>query len=46
MKFLNNIQLIATGSIETPPVGFTVLYMNTDGLLYIKNSNGTQTRIS
>ena len=45
-KFLTDIQLIATGSIETPPVGFTVLYMNTDGLLYIKNSNGTQTRIS
>ena len=46
MKFLNNIQFISTGSIETPPVGFTVLYMNTDGLLYIKDSNGTQTRIS
>ncbi len=46
MKFLNNVQLAATGSIETPPVGFIVLYMNTDGLLYIKNSNGVQTRIS
>ena len=46
MKFLDNIQLVATGSIETPPVGFTVLYMNTDGLLYIKDSNGIQTRIS
>jgi hypothetical protein len=46
MKFLDNIQLVATGSIETPPAGFIVMYMNTDGLLYIKDANGTQTRIS
>lgn len=40
------LQFPETGSIQTPPVGFIVLYMNTDGLMYIKDSNGVQTRIS
>lgn len=46
IQFLTSIQFAATGSIETPSIGYITLYMNTDGLMYIKDSNGTQTKIS
>jgi hypothetical protein len=45
-QFLTDIQLIATGSIETPDVGFVNMYLNTDGYIYVKFSNGSQTRVS
>jgi hypothetical protein len=46
MKFLTDIQLTATGSIETPDVGFVNMYLNTDGYIYVKFPNGSQTRVS
>jgi hypothetical protein len=45
-KFLSEIQLVATGSIETPDPGFVTLYVNTDGNLYAKFSNGSETKLS
>lgn len=45
-KFLTEIQFIATGSIETPELDFITLYMNTDGNLYAKTSNGNQIKLS
>jgi len=46
ITFLTDVQLVTSGSVATPPVGFVTLYANTDGNLYIKNSNGTQTQIN
>lgn len=46
MKFFNDIQFIATGSIDPPPTGFIAVYLKTDGLLYAKKPNGTEFRIS
>ena len=45
-KFLTEIQFAATGSIESPDPGFITLYVNTDGFLYAKLSNGTQVKLS
>jgi hypothetical protein len=45
-KFLNNIQLSATGSMESPNSGSVTLYLNTDGYLYVKFSNNSQTRVN
>lgn len=45
-KFLTEIQFVATGSIETPDSGFVTLYMNTDGFLYVKFSDGTQAKLT
>ena len=45
-QFLTEIQFVATGSIETPDSGFVTLYMNTDGFIYVKFSNGTQARLT
>jgi hypothetical protein len=45
-KFLSEIQFAATGSMESPDPGFITLYVNTDGNLYAKFSNGSQTRLS
>ena len=42
MKFEEKIKLIATGSMENPPSGSIVLYMNTNGRIFIKDSGGTQ----
>ncbi len=46
MDFYSVPYLIMTGSIDTPPPGFVSLYMKDDGLLYIKRSDGTESRIS
>lgn len=46
MQFLTEIQFAATGSMESPEVGFITLYVNTDGNLYAKTSNGIQTKLS
>lgn len=46
MQFLSDIQFIATGSISAPPTGFVAIYLKTDGLLYVKKPNGTESRIS
>jgi hypothetical protein len=45
-KFLTEIQLVVTGSIETPESGFITLYVNTDGNLYAKTSDGVQIKLS
>ena len=45
-KFLTEIQFITTGSIETPENGFITLYVNTDGNLYAKTSDGNQVKLS
>lgn len=46
-QFLTEIQFVSTGSIETPEeAGFITLYMNTDGYLYVKFSNGTEARLT
>lgn len=45
-KFLSEIQFAATGSMESPDPGFITLYVNTDGNLYAKFSNGSQTKLS
>jgi hypothetical protein len=45
-KFLSEIQLVATSSIETPDPGFVTLYVNTDGNLYAKTSNGNQVKLN
>ena len=44
--FLSEIQLVATSSIETPDPGFVTLYVNTDGNLYAKTSNGNQVKLN
>lgn len=45
-QFLTEIQFAVTGSIETPEVGFITIYADTDGFLYAKLSNGTQTKLT
>ena len=45
-KFLTEIQLSATGSIETPDSGVITLYVNTDGNIYVKDSDGNQKKLS
>jgi len=45
-QFLTEIQFVATSSMDTPEPGFVTIYMNTDGNLYAKFSNGSQTRLS
>lgn len=44
-KFLTEIQFAATSSIETPSTGLVTLYMNTDGYIYVKFPDGSQTRL-
>jgi hypothetical protein len=44
-QFLTDIQFIATSSIETPESGFVTLYLQTDGYMYVKLSNGTEYRL-
>ena len=46
MKFLSEIQLAATGSMDSPSSDYITLYVNTDGNLYAKISNGTQVKLS
>ena len=45
-QFLTEIQFAATGSMDTPEAGFIVLYMNTDGYLYVKFPNGSEARLT
>jgi flagellar basal body rod protein FlgF len=45
-KFLTPIQFVATGSMDTPSPGFVAIYMNTDGFLYVKFSNGSEARLT
>jgi hypothetical protein len=45
-KFLSEIQLVATGSMETPEPGFITLYVNTDGNIYAETSNGVQVKLN
>jgi hypothetical protein len=45
-KFLTEIQFVATGSMDAPPSGFVAIYMNTDGFLYVKFSNGSEARLT
>jgi hypothetical protein len=45
-KFLTEIQFVATGSMDTPDGGLVALYMNTDGYLYVKFADGSQTRLT
>ena len=45
-KFLTEIQLAATGSMESPDPGFITLYVNTDGNIYAETSNGIQVKLS
>lgn len=44
-QFLTDIQFVATSSIETPESGFVTLYLQTDGYMYVKLSNGTEYRL-
>ena len=46
MRILDDIQLQGTGSVSTPEPNFLSLYLGTDGILYVKKSNGVITRIS
>lgn len=46
MDFYSIPYLISTGSVPTPLSGFVTLYMKTDGLLYIKRSDGTESLVS
>jgi hypothetical protein len=45
-KFLTEVQFVATSSMDTPEAGFIALYVNTDGYLYIKFSNGSEARLT
>lgn len=45
-KFLTEIQFVATSSMDAPPIGLVTLYMQTDGYLYIKFSDGSETRLT
>jgi hypothetical protein len=45
-KFLTEIKLIATGSMDTPDPGFITLYVNTDGNLYAETSDSNQVKLS
>ncbi len=45
-QFLTEIQFVATGSMDTPESGLVALYMNTDGYLYVKFSNGSEARLT
>ena len=44
-EFLSQIQFIATASMDTPGTGFATLYLNTDGYLYVKFPNGSETKL-
>jgi hypothetical protein len=44
-KFLTDIQFIATSSMDTPSTGFATLYLNTDGYLYVKFPNGSESKL-
>lgn len=44
-KFLNEIQLIETGSIGAPPPGFISLFVSSSGLLFIETSDGIVTKL-
>jgi hypothetical protein len=46
MKFLTEIQLVTSSSIESPPSGFITIYANTDGNLYTETSDGNQVKLS
>jgi hypothetical protein len=46
MEVSRDIQLVATGSISNPNSGFITMYINTDGKLYLKRSDGSQALIS
>jgi hypothetical protein len=46
MEVSRDIQLVATGSINSPNPGFITMYMNTDGKLYLKRPDGSQALIS
>ena len=46
MRFLTEIQLVTSGSMESPPSSFITIYANTDGNLYAKTSDGNQIKLS
>ncbi len=46
MRFLTEIQLVTSSSMESPPNGFITIYANTDGNLYAETSDGNQIKLS